>query len=59
MTWVKMPNDVPCSTCGTGVEIWVVLRAAGQKIAEATFCPICYPYVAEVFDIPEKAPAAD
>lgn len=54
MTWVQMPNGRPCGTCGTAVELWVVLKCGGRKTAEATFCPICYPDVAKVFAIPEK-----
>jgi hypothetical protein len=54
MSWVEMPKEQPCAICGTAVELWVVLKSAGRKVAEATFCPICYPNIHKIFAVPEK-----
>lgn len=43
MVWLKMPNERPCGTCGGVVEHWVLLQGDGPRVAEAIFCPVCYP----------------
>ena len=58
MAWVKMPNERHCRTCGVVVEQWVLLKGPGHQVAEATFCPVCYPDVKRVFDTPETSRAA-
>lgn len=54
MTWIQLPHNGPCETCGTEVEVWVILRCGRRKMAEASFCPTCYPDLAKVFAVPEK-----
>ena len=52
MAWVKTADERRCGTCGVVVEQWVLLKGPGHQVAEATFCPVCYPDVKRVFDTP-------
>jgi len=58
MLWVGMPKQQPCAICGTAVELWVVLRSGGRKVAEATFYPVCYPDLERILHEPEAARSA-
>jgi len=58
MAWVKTADERRCGTCGVVVEQWVLLKGPGHQVAEATFCPVCYPDVKRVFDTPETSRAA-
>ncbi len=53
MGWVRLSHEYPCETCGGPVHRWVRLTTKGGRIAEATFCPVCFPEVKAGVDIPE------
>lgn len=58
MAWARMPDEYPCETCGAAVEHWVLLKGDGPRVAEATFCPVCYSDVKRILHTPEKASEA-
>lgn len=41
--WVKIPGERCCGTCGVVVEQWILYNGLGHRVAEANFCPVCYP----------------
>lgn len=53
--WLKTPSERCCGTCGVAVERWVFHNDRGHRVAEATFCPVCYTDVEQIFDAPEVA----
>ncbi len=54
MKWLKTPDERRCETCGVVVEHWILYRNERHQVAEATFCPICYPDLKSVFEVPER-----
>ena len=56
--WVKAPSERCCGTCGVAVERWVLHNEQGHRVAEATFCSVCYPDVEQIFNAPEEARSA-
>ena len=58
MKWLNTPDERRCGTCGVIVEHWVLHRNEGHQVAEATFCPVCYPDLKSVFGTPEAIGAA-
>jgi hypothetical protein len=58
MGWVKSRDGRRCGMCGVVVEHWVLQNNHGQQVADARFCPSCYPDVKRVFDTPEQDRAA-
>lgn len=57
MKWLKTSDERSCGTCGVVVEHWVLHRNGGYQVAEATFCPICYPDLKNVFETPDPVGA--
>ncbi len=53
MVWVKASEKRRCGNCGILVERWVLQRNSRRKVAEATFCPTCYPDLKKAFDAAE------
>jgi hypothetical protein len=48
--WLKISEDRFCPNCEVPIEHWVLYGQSGRIVAEATFCPICYPDVKGVFE---------
>lgn len=55
MTWVKTQDERRCETCGVVIDHWFLQKNQGYQVAEATFCPVCYPDLKRVFDTPRTA----
>lgn len=53
--WIMVPSKRCCSTCGVGIERWVLHDDRGHRVAEATFCPVCYPDLEGIFHPREEA----
>lgn len=53
--WVKSPSERRCGACDAVIERWVLHNDRGHNVAEATFCPVCYPDVERIFHTPEAA----
>jgi len=51
MAWIKSLDVRRCGTCGIVVERWVLQNNQGRQVADATFCPACYPDVKKVFEV--------
>jgi len=51
MAWIKSLDGRRCGTCGIVVERWVLQNNHGRQVADATFCPACYPDVKKVFAV--------
>lgn len=58
MAWIKSLDGRRCATCGMVVERWALRDNHGYEVADATFCPMCYPDVSRVFNDPEQERAA-
>jgi len=48
--WLKIPESRLCPNCEVPTEHWVLNGQSGRIVGEATFCPICYPEVRDVFE---------
>ena len=48
--WLKIPESRLCPNCEVPTEHWVLYGQSGRIVGEATFCPICYPDVRDVFE---------
>lgn len=48
--WVRASDKRRCGNCGILVERWVLQRNPRRQVAEATFCPTCYPDLKKIFD---------
>ncbi len=55
MAWVKTADERRCGNCGAGEERWALHHDHGHRVAEATFCPVCYPDLEKIFHTPEAA----
>ena len=55
MMWLKAPTERCCGNCGVVVERWVLHNDLGHRVAEATFCSVCYPDVERLFHTPDPA----
>lgn len=53
--WVKIRGERRCDTCGEVVERWILYNDHGHRVAEASFCPVCYPDLERTFHTSEKA----
>jgi hypothetical protein len=51
MAWIRSRDVRRCGTCGIVVERWVLQNNHGHQVADATFCPVCYPDVKQVFAV--------
>ena len=51
MAWIKSLDVRRCGTCGIVGERWVLQNNHGRQVADATFCPVCYPDVKKVFEV--------
>ena len=51
MAWIKSLDVRRCGTCGIVGERWVLQNNHGRQVADATFCPVCYPDVKQVFAV--------
>lgn len=49
--WIKSLDGRRCGTCGVVGEHWVLQNNHGRHVADATFCPACYPDVKRVFAV--------
>ena len=54
MAWIKSSDGGRCGTCGIVLERWVLQNNHGRQVADATFCPVCYSDVRQVFNAPER-----
>lgn len=57
MKWLKTPDERCCGMCGVVVEHWVLHKNEEHQVADATFCPICYPDLKTVFEPAEPVSA--
>lgn len=48
--WLKIPESRLCPNCYVPTEHWVLYGESGRIVGEATFCPICYPDLRDVFE---------
>jgi len=48
--WLRIAESRLCPNCYVSTEHWVLYGQTGRTVAEATFCPICYPDVKGVFE---------
>jgi hypothetical protein len=53
--WIMDSSERYCGTCGVGIERWVLHNGRGERVVEATFCPICYPDLETIFNTREWA----
>ena len=53
MIWVKTENERHCGNCGLVLGKWILHSDQGHRVAEANFCPLCYPDVDRIFHTPE------
>jgi hypothetical protein len=50
LMWLKISENRVCPNCEVPIEHWVLYGQSGRTVGEATFCPVCYPDLRDVFE---------